>query len=73
MKRDFQSVSSDRFKGNLRHYHRSDTRAKRTWDDWIEGTPTIARPSRNWLKLLGIAFGVLALGGIIVGLMIELS
>ncbi len=60
------------FKGSLRHYHRSATQRQRTWDDWIEGTVAKPRESKNWLPTIGAVFGILALGGIIAALVIEL-
>ena len=54
----------------MRHYHRSQPQTQRTWDEWVEGSPTKVRHSRNWLKIIGIIAGVLALAGIIAGLVI---
>lgn len=63
----------EKFNGSLRHYHRAGAPAQRSWDDWVEGS-AIERKSRlNWLKISGITIGLLALGGIITGLVIELS
>lgn len=73
MKRNLPSESSDRFKGSVRHYHRADTRAKRTWDDWVDGGQVAKRRSKNWLKILAVACGTIALVGIVMGLVIELS
>ncbi|MGL4400928.1 MAG: hypothetical protein ACRCXD_13745 [Luteolibacter sp.] len=71
MRRDLPSEQSDRFSGKLRHYHRS-SKLRRTWEDWVEGDMAKKRQARNWLKILGITFGCLALGGIVVGLILEL-
>ncbi len=62
-----------KFSGNLRHYHRSGAKAQRSWDDWVEGTSARPKGSRNWMKITGIVVGVLALTGIIAGLVIELG
>ncbi len=61
-----------KFSGNLRHYHRSGAKTQRSWDDWVEGTSAKTK-SRNWLKITGIIVGLLALTGIIAGLVIELG
>jgi hypothetical protein len=62
-----------KFSGNLRHYHRSGAKTQRSWDDWVEGTSVKPKGTRNWLKITGITVGLLALTGIIAGLVIELS
>ena len=63
----------DRFTGNLRHYHRVGAPPQRTWDDWVDGDLAKSRSSKNWLKIIGIVVGALALIGIIVGLVVEMS
>jgi len=73
MKRTFPPDEYAKFSGNLRHYHRTGAQTQRTWDDWVEGTTAKTRKSRNWLKIGGILVAVLALSGIITGLIIELS
>ena len=73
MKSAHQPEGSSKFNGSLRHYHRSGNRAARSWDDWVNGTPVETKVSKNWPKILSITFGVLALGGIITGLIIELG
>lgn len=73
MKDSYSPEGSAKFSGNLRHYHRSSKPTNCSWDDWVNGTPVEARPSKNWPKIIGIAFGVLALGGVITGLVIELG
>lgn len=72
MKKTYSPEGVTKFSGNLRHYHRTSLPTTRSWDDWVNGTPLQAKPSRNWLKITSIAVGVLALGGIITGLVIEL-
>ena len=74
MKRNFSSEQPDRFSGSLRHYHRSGSRQQRSWDDWIDGDLEKSRRSKeNWPKFIGIIIGVLWLGGIIAGLVVELG
>ncbi len=62
---------ASRFKGTVRHYHRSSTRPNRTWDEWIDGD---AKPEnrRNWLKITLVTIAVMGLLGIIAALIIEL-
>ncbi len=62
-----------KFSGNLRHYHRSGAKTQRSWEEWVEGTSGKPKSSKNWLKIAGIAVGVVALTGIIAGLVIELG
>ena len=71
MKRPFPTESKDRFSGQLRHYHRTGYKTQRTWDEWVDGKSAHSR-SRHWWKGLLILAAVLALGGIIAGLIIEL-
>ena len=63
---------STRFSGKLRHYHRTGAQNPRTWEEWVDGrTPGTTR--KPWLKACAIFVGVIALGGIIAGLVIELA
>ncbi len=71
MKTSFPSENKDRFSGQLRHYHRSGYQTQRTWDEWVDGKAAKTKSTR-WLTVLVILMGVLALGGIITGLVIEL-
>jgi hypothetical protein len=73
MKRILPSESDARFSGHLRHYHRQRTKTPRTWDDWVEGVDAKAGRKKNWPRIMGITVAVLALVGIIAGLVIELS
>lgn len=73
MKRTLPSEGHAKFNGNLRYYHRSKPPTQRTWDEWVEGPSSKVRRPRDWLKIIGIIAGVLALAGIITGLIIELS
>ena len=63
---------NSRFSGSLRYYHRAGSQAKRTWEEWVDGTPPTAKRSRNWWKISGYVIAALALLGIIAGLIIEL-
>ncbi len=73
MKRTLPPEGHSKFSGNLRHYHRSSAQKPRTRDEWVKGPSSKPRHSRNWHKIIGIIVGLLALGGIITGLIIELS
>ena len=73
MKDSHSPEGNAKFSGNLRHYHRSGSQTTRSWDDWVNGTPVEVKPKSNWPKIIGITTCVLALGGIITGLIIELS
>ena len=72
MKHPTQRDEKARFQGSLRHYHRSNTQGQRTWDEWVDGKAAKSS-SFKWLKIVGITAAVLALGGVIAGLIIELS
>jgi len=73
MKPTLPSSGHSKFVGKVRYYHRSKPQARRTWDEWVEGPSTKVRRSRKWLEIIVIIVGVLALAGIITGLVIELS
>ncbi len=73
MKRNSSIDKEARFSGHLRHYHRSRGQTPRTWDEWVDGDVRRPASARKWLKILGILLAVLALGGIIAGLFIELQ
>lgn len=64
---------NSRFSGHLRHYHRTGAQSHRTWEEWIDGKPGVAAKSAKWLKIGAVAAALLALGGIIAGLIIELG
>ena len=72
MKRSDSHEMQEKFSGSLRHYHRAGAPSHRSWDDWVEGSATKRSGSHNWLRISGITVGLLALGGIIAGLVIEL-
>jgi hypothetical protein len=72
MKHPDQRDGKTRFQGALRHYHRSNTQGQRTWEEWVDGKAAKSG-SANWLKIIGITLAVLALCGVIAGLIIELS
>ena len=73
MKRLPASSEESRFTGALRHYHRSGSPSQRTWEEWVDGkiTPSGER-SNKWMKVAVILLSLLGLGGIIVGLIVEL-
>ena len=71
MKRPSPPDEQDRFRGTLRHYHRTKSQPNRTWDEWVDGKSAKSR-SKNWVKILAILGAVLTLGGILAGLFIEL-
>ncbi|MGL5017419.1 MAG: hypothetical protein ACRDBP_04745 [Luteolibacter sp.] len=73
MKRNLPSDRGDRFSGNVRHYHRASAQEQQTWDRWVEGDAAKKRRAKKWLKGFGIALSLLALGGIVVGLYMELK
>ena len=65
----------DRFKGSLRLHHRGGPAVHRSWDEWITGKPPKPPRKINRKKLINIlivVISVLALGGIIAGLIVEL-
>ena len=72
MKPPSPEYDNTRFSGHLRHYHRSGTKVQKSWDEWVEGRPPSGRASRNWLKIIGAIVAILALAGIVVGLINEL-
>jgi hypothetical protein len=72
MKTPTKRDETTRFSGALRHYHRANSRPPRTWDDWVEGKATESS-STNWLKITAVIVALLALFGVIAGLVIELS
>jgi hypothetical protein len=73
MKRDSITEPADRFRGKLRHYHRTSGKFRRTWDDWVEGDLAEKGRSGNWPRMLGVSFSVLAVAGVVVGLIVELT
>jgi hypothetical protein len=72
MKRMSPSGQPPRFKGAIRHYHRAGSQSS-SWEEWIDGEANQPQPKKNWLKIVGIIAAILALGGIIAGLVIELG
>lgn len=73
MKRNYPGEDRKHFGGNLRHYHRSGAQNRRTWDEWVYGDARRPASAGKWFKILGVLLAVLALGGIIAGLFIELQ
>lgn len=72
MKRPKIRGDHDRFKGQLRHYHRSGPPSQQPWGEWGEGQKNTFPPTTKWLKIALITLSLLALGGIIIGLIVEL-
>ncbi|MBC8128222.1 MAG: hypothetical protein H8M99_13860 [Gloeobacteraceae cyanobacterium ES-bin-144] len=64
--------SETKFKGTLKHYHRSGSQTNRTWDDWVFGTGQ-KKARRNWFRIILISLALLALGGIIAAMIIVLQ
>jgi hypothetical protein len=73
MKRNFPSEDKKRFGGHLRHYHRSGGQNRRTWDEWVYGDGRRPVSATKWLKVIGVLLALLALGGIVAGLYIEMQ
>ena len=73
MKRLYPKEKTDPFKGSLRHYHRTGAKTHQAWDAWVDKKSANAKAARStdWLKVVVIFCAVLALGGIIAGLIIE--
>jgi hypothetical protein len=65
--------NQSRFKGPLRHYHRAGTKPEKTWDEWVDGPSSKTGSAKGRWKIVGIVIAILALLGIIAGLIIELS
>ena len=61
------------FHGAARHYHRSANSTEKNWEAWVNGVGGEKTRSKNWLKILGVITAILALLGLIVGLVIELA
>jgi hypothetical protein len=72
MKRPKQINDGSRFSGQLRHYHRSGGRARRTWEQWVDGEDAKPRIWMKCLKIAGVILALLALGAVVAGLVISL-
>ncbi len=72
MKRLYPKENPNRFSGKVRHYHRSSQSEDDSWNEWVYGPGAKKRHPLKWLKFLGIAIAILALAGIVAGLIIEL-
>lgn len=66
-------VDAARFSGNLRHYHRGSAQTPRSWDDWVDGRAGKPRGKKCWGKVVGLIASVVALIGIVTGLVVELG
>ena len=73
MNRSEPPSTSSRFQAQVRHYHRSGSKPESSWEQWIDGTDTRSKQSRRWGRIALAVLGVLVLGGIIAGLVIELG
>ncbi|MCX8496210.1 MAG: hypothetical protein ORN51_08520 [Akkermansiaceae bacterium] len=72
MKKSASSTEKIQYKGSLRHYHRSNTKQKRSWDEWVDGPGASKLKPLNLLKIAFVSLGVIALIAVIGGLIIEL-
>lgn len=72
MKHPSRIDETSRFRGGLKHYHRSGSQPQSSWEQWVDGKAG-ASPQRGWGKALGLVLGILALIGIGVALYIEMS
>jgi hypothetical protein len=61
-----------RFKGPLRHYHRSGVKEHRTWNEWVDGEDAKPGVWIKCLKVAGFIVALLALGAIVAGLVMAL-
>jgi len=61
-----------RFRGPLRHYHRSATNTQKSWDEWADGTTANPKPAHRWVKIGVIVVAILGLAAIVAALIIEL-
>lgn len=64
--------AGSRFHGRLRHYHRAGVPKTQSWDEWVHGKKSSSWSLRKWLKFAALVLSLLALAGIITGLIIEL-
>ncbi len=60
------------FDGGLKHYHRASNSDGKNWNAWVDGVSDSKVKSRNWQQIFIVGSGVLALIGLIVGLIIKL-
>jgi hypothetical protein len=65
-------VLDSRFSGPLRHYHRTNTKAEKSWEEWIEGKPPSQKTGTRWWIVVLAIFGLIALAAIAIGLFIEM-
>lgn len=73
MNRNHPPDEHAKFQSNVRHYHRSVAPSLRSWEDWVEGAAgKPRRKKRQWWKVMIVVIGLLALGGIVTGLLVEL-
>ncbi len=72
MRKNLPPERPAKFSSSNRHYHRAGSGPQRSWDDWVEGRQVRKASSGKRWKLLGIVIALLALAGIVTGLVIEL-
>ncbi|MEO7098098.1 MAG: hypothetical protein ABI162_01965 [Luteolibacter sp.] len=72
MKPPLLADDESRFSGHLRHYHRSGSKRQTSWDEWVDGKASNRSVSKKWLKIFGVLIALIALAGIVTGLIIEL-
>ena len=63
--------ANTRFSAPLRHYHRSGTQTRLSWDEWVDGK-AVRSGSIKWLKIILSMMAMLTIGGIIAGLIVTL-
>lgn len=72
MKHPSQIDESSRFRGGLKHYHRTGAQPQSSWDQWIDGEGA-PRSKVKWGRIIGLAISLLALIGIGLALYIEMG
>jgi hypothetical protein len=73
MKTPLSQDDPPRFQGPLRHYHRSGAKPHKSWDEWVEGKPADLHLPKSKKKVIVWGVALIALGGLIVGLVVNLS
>jgi hypothetical protein len=72
MRRQFPKDDDSRFSGGVRHYHRSPSTSRGSWDFWVDGSVKKRGRFTQVLKIAGVILAMVALVAIAVGLFIEL-
>ena len=60
------------FSGPLRHYHRANVQAPKSWEEWIEGKPPSRKSGSQWISAVLAILGVIALAAVGIGLFVEM-